>query len=195
MKKFFTTRTIAELGLLTALVILLQLFSNYVTFGTVNITLSLIPIVLGAILYGPLGGLFLGLVNGAMVIVAPPTLASFMPYNAWATILLCLVKMGVAGVFSGLIFMLLKNKNLLFAVILASIIVPLTNTGLFIGGAFLFFKPLLERWAGEWGGDVVTFVFIGLVGINFIIEFVVNSVLAPSLYMLYNYLMKKQHRG
>lgn len=193
-QKFFTARSVAELGILTALVIILQLFSNYVTFGPVSITLSLIPIVIGAILYGPLGGLYLGLINGAMVIIAPSTLASFMPYNALATVLLCLVKMGVAGLFSGFIFLLFKNKNPRLGVILASIIVPLTNTGLFIGGALLFFWGLLEEWAGA-GGDVITFLFISVIGINFIIEFVVNSVLAPSLYFLYKYILKKREQA
>ena len=62
-----------------ALVIVLQLISNYITLGPVSITLALVPIALGAIIYGPLTGLFLGLIHGAIVIVSPSTLAAFMP--------------------------------------------------------------------------------------------------------------------
>ena len=44
MKRVTTTKAIAGLGMLTAMVIALQLLSNYVQFGPISITLSLFPI-------------------------------------------------------------------------------------------------------------------------------------------------------
>lgn len=194
-KRFFTTRTVAELGILTALVIGLQFFSNHVTFGTVSITLALIPIVIGAILYGPLGGLFLGLVCGGITILAPSTLAEFMPHNAWATILLCLTKMGAAGALSGLVFMLFRKNHPKVGVVIAAIIVPLTNTGIFAGGAYLFFYDILSSAAETAGVSVPAILFLSWIGINFIIEFVVNSILAPALYFLYRYIERRTERN
>ena len=68
------------LSLLTAVTVVLALLSN-VTIGTVNLNLALIPIVVGACIYGPSGGLFLGIVDGALTCVAPSTLSLFMTHN------------------------------------------------------------------------------------------------------------------
>ena len=62
-------KEITGVGILASLVIVLQLISNYVTFGQISITLSLIPIVIGAILYGKNAGALLGAINGIIVIL------------------------------------------------------------------------------------------------------------------------------
>ena len=51
MKKV-NTRTLAGLGLMTAIVIVLQLVGGAIRFGTFSISLVLLPIVVGAALYG-----------------------------------------------------------------------------------------------------------------------------------------------
>ena len=144
-------KKLVGLATLTALVVGLQFLSNYVSFGSISITLALIPIAMGAILYGPLAGLFLGAVMGAIVIAAPSTQAVFMPVNPAATIILCLLKTAIAGLVSGLLFKLfafiakkqkdVKKKKILFAagIIVAALVVPVINTGLFIVGASIFF--------------------------------------------------------
>ena len=43
----------------------------------------------------------------------------------------------------------------------------------------LFFKGILADWAG--GTDLVTYIVVGLVGVNFLIEFTANLIAAPSL--------------
>ena len=73
----------------------------------------------------------------------------------------------------------LKNKNEYLAIVLAALTAPIVNTGLFVGAMFVFFKDILASWAG--GTNVVTYVITGLVGVNFIIEFTINAVMAPSL--------------
>ena len=47
-------KKLVGIATLTALVVGLQFLSNYVSFGSISITLALIPIAMGAILYGPL---------------------------------------------------------------------------------------------------------------------------------------------
>ena len=120
---FFTVRTIAGLGVLTAMVVVLQLLSNYVQFGPVSITLSLFPIAVGAMLYGPFGGLFLGLVNGAVVLSAPSTISFFFAYSPVGTIAICLLKTGLAGFVAGLIFKLYK-KDVKAEFVAAAIVLP-----------------------------------------------------------------------
>ena len=56
------TKTLVGLGILTAIVAVLQVVSMYITFGPFNITLALTPIIIGAALYGWQAGAFLGAV-------------------------------------------------------------------------------------------------------------------------------------
>ena len=90
-------RRMVGLAALASMIVVLQLISNYIQFGPVSITLALIPIVVGAILYGPKGGFILGLIEGVMVITAPSTLGLFMPFSAVGTILVCLLKSVLGG--------------------------------------------------------------------------------------------------
>ena len=56
-------RKITGVAILLAIEIVLQAIGNYITPSAVSINLSLIPVALGAILFGPLSGAFLGLMN------------------------------------------------------------------------------------------------------------------------------------
>ena len=164
---------------LAAVVVVLQLIANYIPGpGGVSITLALIPLVIGAILYGPTGGAILGVIMGGIILTAPST-ASFLNVRPFITVVLCLVKTGVAGLVSGLVFNLLKKHNLTLAVIIASILVPILNTGIFSIGCMLFYMETLTLWAG--GSNAIAFLFLTMIGINFIIEFIINSVLSPTI--------------
>ena len=92
------------IAIFMCLVVVLQLFSNYVTFGPVSITLALIPIVVGAIIYGPLAGFILGATCGLIVFFAPGTIALFWPYGIIKTFVLCILKTGLAGLVSGFVY-------------------------------------------------------------------------------------------
>ena len=192
-------KKLVGLATLTALVVGLQFLSNYVSFGSVSITLALIPIAMGAILYGPLAGLFLGLVMGGIVLSAPSTIAVFMPINVGMTIVLCLLKTGLAGLVSGLLFKLFakiakkqtetNKKKVLFAagIIIAALVVPVINTGLFIVGAVLFFS---EPFGGTFAGIVSA-----VITTNFLIEFLVSALLSPALVTLVQVLTRQNDLG
>lgn len=68
-KAFFTSRNITFLAVLLALVIVLQIFGGYIKIGPVNFTLTLVPIVLGAVMLGPLAGLILGFAFGLITLI------------------------------------------------------------------------------------------------------------------------------
>lgn len=185
MNKSFKIRKMVMITILSVLAIVLQLFSNYVQFGPVSITLSLIPIVVGAIIYGPIAGFIIGSVSGLIVFIAPATIGLFWPYGVFTTFLVCVLKMGLAGLVSGFIYKLFNNKDKKFAVAISSIIVPLVNTGLFAIAAYLFYYDLLESLAPS-GQAVAAYLFLGFIGFNFLIEFFVNSVLSPVVLRLVN---------
>ena len=167
---------ITGISILIALTIVLTFISNYIPAGMVNINLTLIVIVVGACVYGPLAGALLGVVNGLITLMAPATLAYFFPLHPLLTILLCILKTGLAGLFSGLVFKLFKStKQELLGRIISSIIVPVVNTGLFIVGVLLFFLDVY--------GDATTLITLVL-SVNFLIEFVSIVVLSPAIYRI-----------
>lgn len=184
MKNNKKAREISVLGLFSAVTVVLQLLSYFVKLGTFNLSLVLIPIVLGAYLYGPRVGAILGGVFGVVVTICCFTGLDMGGYilvsaNPLVTSAVCIIKGIAAGFASGMVAKLLKGKNEYVAIILAALVAPIVNTGLFVCAMLLFFKDILSSWAG--GTDIVAYVITGLVGVNFIIEFTINAVMAPSL--------------
>ena len=180
------TKEMTGIALLSAVTVVLALVSNYVTIGTVNLNLALIPIVVGACIYGPSAGVFLGIVDGVLVCVAPATLALFMTHNALLTIVLCLLKTGLGGLVSGYVYKLLKNKNDLVAVVLASLALPIVNTGLFLAFVFLFYIPVYVDLAGT-SQNIINFIIKSTLTINFLIEFILNLILSPTIHRFIKY--------
>ncbi len=172
-------------AVLAALVIVLQTIASGIHIGPFTITLSLVPMIIGAVLYGPLAGCFLGFVFGGVVTMAVLTGADaggamMLQQNAIATVLICLLKSSIAGYVSGLVAKHFADNNLKFGVVLSAVLAPVCNTGIFCIGVLLFFRDLITSW-GEAAGftNVFVYVLLGLVGVNFLVELVVNVVLVP----------------
>ena len=170
-----TIRKIVGTGILAALTVVLS-FINIPINGT-PLNLALLPIAIAAIIYGKTSGLFVGMVNGVIVLMYAA--GAYLAINPIATVFLCLLKTGLAGLFAGLIYQLLKNKNEHLGVILATILVPLVNTSIFVVGAVSFF------------GEIIGDLLAGILTLNFVIEFVINLLLAPSIYYVVKVVKKK----
>ena len=171
-------KVITSTGILLALEIVFQIIGNYVSLGPVSINLSLIPIAVGAILYGPLVGGFLGLCNGILVILAPATLSLFMSISIWGTLLTCLLKCTIAGVVAGLVFKLFKKHKVVGGVV-ASFLVPIVNTGLFcLSCATIFRSFLTDNYAAAGYDNTFLFLILGVVGWNFLLEMGITGVLS-----------------
>ena len=184
MNKRITTQQIVGTGLLLALEIIFQIIGNYLQIGPVNINLSLVTVVLGAVLYGPLSGAVLGFFNGLIVLLSPSTIAIFMPISPVGTVIACLLKCTIAGLVAGLLFKLFKNKNNLVGLIISSLLVPIINTGIFSVVCLLFFRPFLESGVSETFPNIGAFLIFGVIGINFIVEIVSTTVISVPLGMI-----------
>lgn len=180
-KKSISTKTLALGAILTALVIVLQLMGSVIHFGMFSISLVLIPIVVGAALCGKYIGAWLGFVFGAVVLLSGDA-ASFMAIDVLGTVLTVLLKGTLCGFVAGLIYELVAKKNQIVAVILAAIVCPIVNTGIFILGCVIFFMPTIASWAGD--TDIISFMIFGLGLINFPVELGVNLVLSPIIVRL-----------
>ena len=179
------TRKIAGTGLLTAIVVVLQLLGSFIKLGPFSISLVLIPIVVGAALYGKLAGAWLGLAFGIAVLVSGDA-AAFMTINPAGAIITVIVKGLLAGLAAGLVYSLIEKKNKTAATIAAAIVCPVVNTGVFLIGCSLFFMDTVRQWAegAGFGSSVGTYMIVGLVGLNFVFELVINIVLSPVIVKL-----------
>ena len=174
------TNIIVGLGLLTAIVIVLQALALTVRFGVFTITLVLAPIIVGAALYGWWAGAWLGFVFGVVVLFTDA--GAFLAVNIPGTIITCIMKGVCAGIVAGIIYDLLAKKNKILAVILAGIAAPVTNTGLFLLGCVLFFMDTINEWAIALGyPSAGNYMIFGMVGINFFVELVINLALSTAI--------------
>lgn len=189
-----------QMAILAALVIVLQLIGSFIHIGPTSVSLVLIPIALGAMLFGPVGGGVLGFIFGLMTLMAGVTgtdVFTSILFNAHplGTITICLGKATLAGVAGGFVFKWLKHYNSLIASFATAAIVPIVNTGLFIlGGLTLVADTLKANFVGK-GDTLIYFLAIGCAGLNFVAEFGFNLVLAPVLNRLIIILTTKMHHS
>lgn len=87
----------------------------------------------------------------------------------------------------------IARNNKYIAVLVAAIVCPLVNTGLFLVGCLLFFMDTIAGWAAAagLGGSVAHYMIFVLVGGNFLFELGTNIVLSPVVVRLLNIRNKK----
>jgi len=184
MKTNTKTRKIVGIGLMTAIVVALQLLGSFIKFGVFSISLVLVPIIVGAALYGIGAGAWLGFAFGVTVLASGDA-GVFLAVNPVGTVVTVLLKGVLAGLAAGGVYKLIEKKNKLVAVITAGIVAPVVNTGIFIVGCWLFFMPLITEWATAAGAENAgLFVLTGVVGINFFVELAINLVLSTVIVRL-----------
>lgn len=190
---------LVQIALLTAITVILQLISQSVNLGVFAGAVALIPIIIGAILLGPLAGAWLGFAFGATILLFPePLLTTYMlTIDPAATIFLVLLKGTLAGLVCGLVFKLFdkifNGKYKYVSSLIASVFAPVVNTGIFfLAYITLFAKHIpdvaahLEEALGiTLDPNVVSnptaFVITVLITFNFVFEVLFCIVLAPAI--------------
>ncbi len=185
-----TTRKLVLGAILTALVVILQYLGSFIRFGPFSISLVLIPIVLGAATCGKTVSTWLGFVFGVVVLFMDA--GAFLAISVPGTIITVLLKGMACGFAAGLVYELLEKVNRYLAVAVAAIVCPLVNTGVFVLGCLAFFMDALKEWGAGAGYDnVFAYIFVGMIGINFLAELVSNILLSPGIVRLLNIRSKK----
>ena len=179
------TKNMVGVALFTAIVVVLQFLGGGIKVGGMfAISLVLVPIVVGAAVYGWKAGAWLGFAFGVAVLLSGDA-AAFLVIDFMATILVVLLKGTICGLVAGLAYKLLARNNNRFAVYTAAVLCPLCNTGIFLLGCQLFFLETVAEWGKALGFEnAYAYMFLGLAGINFIIEVIVNIILAPVIVRL-----------
>ena len=182
------TLRLVQLALLSAIIILLQQIVIPLP-GGLSLSLVLVPIVVGAVLYGPGSGALLGGVFGAVVSVMAiqgqlGLLTNMMvAYNPIVTVLVCMLKGIGAGLIAGLIAKAFV-KHRFVGILLAAAAAPIVNTGIFLTGMLTVFRGVMMEFAGGLGmagTSALYFAVVILVGVNFIVELAANLILSPAI--------------
>lgn len=183
----YETKNMVLASILTALVVILQLLGSFIKLGPFSISVVLAPIVIGAATCGVGVGAWLGFVFGIIVLLSGDA-AIFFAANIPGTIIVVLLKGVLCGFAAGVVYKVLEKINRTLAVCASSVVCPVVNTGIFLLGCSLFFKDTMLLWAegAGFGGNVAQYMLFVLVGMNFIVELVVNAVLSPVIIRLLN---------
>lgn len=154
---------------MTALVAVFQCIGLIIPIGFNVGAFALVPIVIGAAMLGPIAGLWLGFIFGLVVIVTGQA-SAFYAFGVVQTVIVVLLKGALAGWVSGLVFKLIEKKNSLAAIVTSSVLCPVVNTAVFTLASFTVFFPGINGWATGAGKDMISFVFLTLIGANFFVE-------------------------
>ncbi|MCL1829069.1 MAG: ECF transporter S component [Oscillospiraceae bacterium] len=178
-------------AILIAIVVVLQIIGSFIRFGAVSVTIVLVPIVVGAAVYGRGAGAVLGGAFGVVVLINCINGVDIGGNMLWVvnpalTAVLCLIKGIAAGYAAGFVFSRISKKNIYAGAVCAAFACPVVNTGIFIAAMFLFFRETLSVWASLNGFPVVYYAFLIMAGLNFLFELGVNIVLCPIIVRIIN---------
>jgi len=178
------TKKLALLSLLTALTAILAYFGGFIKIGGLaSISLTLIPVVIGAALCGKAAGAWLGGVSGAVFFLTADA-AFWLGLSVHGTVITVMIKGILAGFFAGLVYELLHKVNRYLAVIVSAIVCPVVNTGIFLLGCLMFFFDTVNAGAAGSGMSTWAYLIVFFVGLNFVFELITNIVLSPVIVRL-----------
>ncbi len=185
-KSRWSTEKLVLLALLTALTAVLSYFGGFIKIGGLaSISLTLIPVVLGAALCGPYAGGWLGGVSGVVFFMTADA-AFWFGLSIPGTIITVMIKGIAAGLLAGLVYKLLEKLNRYAAVIVSAIVCPVVNTSIFLLGSVIFFMDAVNSGATSEGMGTFGYLIVFFVGLNFVFELAFNIIISPAILRLIN---------
>lgn len=200
MEKHQKIRRLVLLSMLITIIIILAFTPlGYIKTLGLEITLLVVPVVIGAINLGPKAGAILGLTFGLSSFIQCLGLSEFgvmlFSINPLLTAVLCIVPRTLMGFLVGVIFKVLEKicKKDIIAHIIACVSGALLNTILFMLFLCLFFYNTEEitSIADTLGANNVIMFVILFVGINGLVEAIVNFIVGTGISKTIYQLTKK----
>lgn len=189
-------RKLTYFAILTALVVVLQFTASAIKIGAVTLNFVLVPVIVCGILLGVFYGALLGFIVGVIILLAGVigmdgfTNVLFAEYPVAIT-LVCVLKTTLAGAVSALVFNAAGKKHRYLGTFLSAVSAPVVNTGTFVVSMLFLQNALLEKGFIDGGKNAFISICIGLVGINFVFELLLNVVFAPAVYRVITIIDKK----
>jgi len=178
VKPRFSTRQMTMIGMLSAISIFLGLTGlGFIQIPPVRATIMHIPVIIGAIVEGPLVGAFVGLVFGLFSMyqnITAPGPVSFIFWNP----IIALVPRILIGIVAYYVYTFIKKKfkSQSFSIAVASICATLINTIGVLGLTYIFY---LEKYCAILGiNPDAAGLAIATIGVtNGVPEAIVSSVI------------------
>jgi len=190
--KSVNTHQLVLLAILSAIVAVLAYYGGFIKIGGLaSISLTLIPVVIGATLCGPVAGALLGGVAGVMFF-ATPDAAYWLGLSIPGTIITVMVKGILSGLCAGLAFKLLEKFNRYLAVVVSAIVCPVVNTGIFLLGSLVFFMDAVSSGAAGEDVSIGMYLIVFFVGLNFVFELIANIAVSPAMVRILDITKKKR---
>ncbi len=177
------------LALLTAVMIILSFTPlGYVKLGIIEATLHVIPVALGAIALGPVGGTFMGAVFGitsfmtCLGIGVPSAFgATLLGINPIFTFILCVVPRTLDGLLVGLIHKALKGRiGTRTSCFITGLLSALFNTILFLSTLMLLFSNT-EFMQGLINGQNLLLFMCTFAGFGAVMEMVISPIVTGAI--------------
>ena len=197
----FDARTIAEYAIFIAIILVMRITHlTSIPVGPLVMTLAMIPIAIGAMLLGPLGGAILGTVYGFTSLYDAMTGASamtgvFFQLSPILTIILCVVLRGLVGAATGWLFQLFKklDKHRIWCYFAGGLAAPMLNTILFMGYIVLVFyqTDFIQNMVASKGAVNPLMFIILVVGIQGLVEWITGCIVAGSVTKAVTHALKR----
>lgn len=188
------TTWMVQIAMLTAIVLILAFTPlGYIRTGGLEITLIVIPVAVGAVILGPVGGMVLGAVFGITSFIQCFGMSTFgamlLSISPVKTFVTCVVTRMLMGFLTGLIYMGMKkvSRNKSLNTVIANLCCPFMNTLFFMTCIVVFFynTEYIQGFVSALGATNPLLFVLGFVGINGLIEallcFVVGSAITRAL--------------
>lgn len=186
------TRYLVELAMWIAITLILAFVPNigYLPIGPFYVTIVHLPVIIGAIMLGPLAGGILGFVMGLTSVIqatlmVPVTAFMFSPFvpfgNGWSLVIAIIPRICI-GLSAAYLFKLIsiKDKHGYVASLVSGIAGSLVNTILVLGGAYIFFGQQFAEASGV-TFDALFGVIMATVTTNGLIEAAVAAVAVTAI--------------
>ena len=173
-------------ALLAAIIVVLQMLSSFMNFSGFPITLTLVPIIVGATMYGATTGAILGGAFGVItcigVVTGTDVLGHMMfEFNPVLTLFVCMLKAILAGYIVGVVYKFFEKKNKkTLGLYVVSVLCPVINTATLCVVMIAFFESVVTEYAVEVEfSSAMNLILSGILLMNFLPELLVNIVVSP----------------
>lgn len=189
------TKSLALLGVLLAIEMVLNFTPlGLIPLGFMNATTLHIPVIIGAIFLGPVGGGILGAAFGILSVITNtirPNVTSFVfsPFitmsntsGNFSSLLIAIVPRILIGVVAYYVYAGVSKrfKNKIAAYALAALAGSLTNTILVMSGIYIFFGPAYAA-AKNLAFEALFGIILSVVGINGLPEAIVAAIVVSTI--------------
>nr|WP_296649513.1 ECF transporter S component [Romboutsia sp. 13368] len=185
--KKFEVRKMAIIGVLAAISIMLSMTPlGFIPIGPLNLTIMHIPVIIGAVLEGPLVGIIVGLIFGITSLlraITMPTITNFALINPLVSIL-PRVLIGIVAYYVYKLTIKL-TKNALASGWITGVIGSLVNTVGVLGMTYILYGARYAEALGKSASAAKTLIFT-LIATNGVPEAIVGGFVVSAICVVFN---------